>query len=255
MRDEPIARTLQRVLVWVIASGALAVFGGLEHGHVRELLWALAVALDLFGIAVGFYVPGLGRSTTRDWTFSGAHIAERSQAFVMIALGESLVIIGASLAGLGVLSGGEIAAYVLAFAMTVSLWWVYFDRTAAEAARTIAAAPDPGRHTRSAYYWIHPVMIAGIIVVAAGDRFVLADPLGIASATTSLTVLGGSALFLAGHTLFKRALWRSWPWTRLVAIVALACLIPVGTRIPGVAVGGIAVMVFVVVVILDRFGP
>src|SRR5580704_11565701 len=90
-RGEAIARTLQRVLVWVTASGSLAVIGGLQHGHSRELFWVLAVGLDLFGIAVGFFVPGMGRSESRELTLVGRHIAERSQAFVMIALGESLV--------------------------------------------------------------------------------------------------------------------------------------------------------------------
>jgi low temperature requirement protein LtrA len=65
---------------------------------------------------------------------------------------------------------GEAAAGVLAFAGTVSLWWVHFDRRAAYAARTIAASSDPGRLTRSAYYWIHPLMIAGLIVAGDADR-------------------------------------------------------------------------------------
>jgi len=252
-RSEALERNFQRVSIWIIVSGALAVVGGLQQGHLRELLWLLVVGLDLFAAAVGFYVPGLGRASTREWTVDGGHIAERSQAFVMIALGESIVIIGASLASLGVLSGAEMTAYFLAFAGTVALWWTYFDRSAAFAARTIAAASDPGRLTRSAYYWIHPLMIAGIIAIAAGDRRVLANPLGTADAATGLMLLGGSALFLAGHALFKAVLWHSWPWTRLAAIVALAVLTPVALRVPGLAVSAFAVAVVALVVILDRF--
>lgn len=107
--------------------------------------------------------------------------------------------------------------------------------------------------TRSAYYWIHPVMIAGIIAVAAGDRFVLANPLGTASSATALALLGGSAIFLTGHALFKRAIWRSWSWTRIAAIVVLALLTPVGLRVPGLAVSAFAVATVTLVVILDRF--
>lgn len=117
----------------------------------------LAIGLYLFSAAVGSYSPGLGRSETRDWTVEGGHVAERNQAFVMIELGESIVIIGASLASLGVLGSGEVPAYILAFASTVCLafastvclWWVYFDRSAAYAAhiiathRTQAASPVP----------------------------------------------------------------------------------------------------------------
>ena len=252
-RGQALERNFQRVSVWIVVSGALAVVGGLQQGHARELIWLLVVGLDLFAAAIGFYVPGLGRASTREWNVDGGHIAERSQAFVMIALGESIVIIGASLAGLSVLTGGEMIAYFLAFAGTVSLWWVYFDRSAAFAARTIAASADPGRLTRSAFYWIHPLMIAGIIVVAAGDRRVLLNPLGTADAATALILLGGFALFLAGHALFKIALWRSRPWTRMVAIVALVGLIPISLHVPTLAVDAFAVVVVASVVIFDRF--
>ncbi len=255
-RGEALEWNFQRVLIWVIVSSTLAVAGGLRQGHVRELLWLLAIGIDLFAAAIGFYVPGLGRTTTRDWNLAGGHIGERSQAFVMIALGESIVIIGASLSAFGVLSRGEMAAYVLAFAGTVALWWVYFDRSAAYATRTIAASPDPGRLARSAYYWIHPLMIAGIIAVAAGDRKVLANPLGTADAATALLLLSGSALFLAGHALFKAAMWRSWSWTRIAAIVVLALLVPISLREPGLAISAFAVAAVALVVIVDRFhGP
>ena len=251
-RGEALERNFQRLLVWVSASSVLAVAGGLQQGHLRELLWLLAIALDLFSAAVGFYVPGLGRAATREWTLDGSHIAERSQAFVMIALGESIIIIGASLSSFGFISG-EMAAYVLAFASTVALWWVYFDRSAAYAARAVAASDDPGRLARSAYYWIHPLMIGGIIAVAAGDREVLANPLSTADTATALMLLGGSALFLGGHALFKVALWHWWPWTRIGAIVALALLVPASLRAPRLGVSAVAVATVALVVILDRF--
>jgi hypothetical protein len=44
-------------------------------------------------------------------------------------------------------------------------------------------------------------------------------------------MLGGTALFLAGHAFFKWAMFGLLPWSRLVAIAALAALIPVGFAI------------------------
>lgn len=41
--------------------------------------------------------PGLGPSHTSDWTIEGGHFAERCQAFILIALGESIVISGPAL--------------------------------------------------------------------------------------------------------------------------------------------------------------
>jgi low temperature requirement protein LtrA len=39
----PLRSNFTRIEAWCIVSGALAVGGGLAHGHLRELLWLLAV--------------------------------------------------------------------------------------------------------------------------------------------------------------------------------------------------------------------
>jgi len=225
-----------------------AIIGGLAQGHLREVLWALVVALDLFSAAVGFYVPGLGRTATREWNIDGAHAAERIQAFVMIALGESIVIIGASLTGFRDLYLGEVMAYLLAFVTTVAMWWVYFDRSAAFAARALASSPDPGRLARSAFYWAQVPMVAGIIAVAAGDRLVLAQPTQPAGVATASVLLGGTAIFLAGHALFKLAIWHHVSRSHIAAIILVLLLIPIAVLLPGLAVAGLAIVGLVVVV-------
>src|SRR5260370_10974768 len=152
-RHEALERNFQRFFVWSLVGGSLAITGGLAQGHLREVLWALVVLLDLFSAAVRFYVPGLGRTAARAWDIAGAHAAERVQGVVMIALAASIVIIGASLTGFKALSLAETIAYLLAFVTTVTMWWVYFDRGAAFAARALASSPDPGPLARSAFYW------------------------------------------------------------------------------------------------------
>ena len=92
--------------------------GGLAHGHLRELLWLLAVGVDILGGIVGFATPWLGRSRTADWTIVGSHIAERCQAFILIALGESIVIIGATLSAMNGVTATSIAAFIVAGART-----------------------------------------------------------------------------------------------------------------------------------------
>ena len=49
---------------------------------------------------LGFWVPVLGRSLTADWQVEGSHIAERCSLFVIIALGKSVLVTGATFAGL-----------------------------------------------------------------------------------------------------------------------------------------------------------
>jgi len=251
-RHEALERNFDRFFVWSLLGGSLAVTGGLAQGHLREILWALVVALDLFSAAVGFYVPGLGRTATREWNIDGAHAAERIQAFVMIALGESIVIIGASLSGFKDLSLGETIAYLLAFVTTVSLWWVYFDRSAAFAAQALASSPDPGRLARSAYYWAQVPMVAGIIAVAAGDRLLLARPTQPAGVATASILLGGTAIFLAGHALFKLAVWHHVSRSYIAAIILLVLLIPIAVLLPGLAAAGLAIVGLGVVVAAMR---
>ena len=246
-RHEALERNFQRFFVWSLVGGSLAIVGGLAQGHLREVLWALVVAIDLFSAAVGFYVPGLGRTATREWNIDGAHAAERIQAFVMIALGESIIIIGASLTGFRDLHLGEVMACLLAFVTTVTMWWVYFDRSAAFAARALASSPDPGRLARSAFYWAQVPMVAGIIAVAAGDRLLLAQPTHPAGVAASI-LLGGTAVFLAGHALFKLAIWHHVSRSHIAAIILLLLLIPIAVFLPGLAVAALAIVGLVVVV-------
>jgi low temperature requirement protein LtrA len=241
-RHEALERNFERYFVWSLVGGLLAILGGLAQGHLREVLWALVVAIDLFSAAVGFYVPGLGRTATREWNIDGAHAAERIQAFVMIALGESIVIIGASLTGFKDLNLGEVMAYLLAFVTSIALWWIYFDRSAAFAASALASSPDPGRLARSAFYWAQVPIVAGIIAVAAGDRLLLARPTQPAGVATASILLGGTAIFLVGHALFKLAIWHHVSRSHITAIILLLVLIPIAVFLPGLAVAALAIV-------------
>jgi len=97
LRRDPLEKTFQRILVWCLVSGSFAIAGGLAQGHAREVLWILAAGTDLLGGAVRFYTPWLGQSETREWDIDGSHFADRCQSFLLIALGESIVVMGSAL--------------------------------------------------------------------------------------------------------------------------------------------------------------
>lgn len=251
LRGERLQIVFVRILPWTVTSGAVMLIGGFAPDHLRAVLWALSVALDLVGAALGFFVPGLGRSATTEWTISGSHFAERCQAFVLIALGESIVAIGSRLRLSGP-SGHDIVAFGVAFAGAVGLWWIYFDRAAGDSAHRIAASSDPGRLARNAFHWVHPLIVGGIIVVAAGDQRVLAEPAADATARTCWLVLGGTALFLAGHAVFKAVVWRLVSWPRVLGVVALAAVGTVAPHVSALTIGCCALAVVVCVAIADR---
>lgn len=253
LRGEKVQVNYERILVWCLISGGLAIAGGLQHGHVRELLWLLAVGVDLGGSAIGFFVPGLGRSITTDWNIEGHHMAARCQSFVLIALGESVVVIGAGLASGPSIGVRELAAIVVAFAGSVGLWWAYFDRTAEVAESILARHPDPARLGRSAYHTIHPVMIGGIVAIAAGDHAIVSHPASSAGLATALMPAGGSALFLAGHAMFKLTVWNIVSWSRVVAVAVLLAFIPIAAALPDLVVGAAAAAVVLAVAFTDPF--
>jgi low temperature requirement protein LtrA len=252
LRGHPLEANFQRILAWCVVSSALALAGGLAHGNTRILLWLGSVCVDLLGGVVGFATPGLGRSRTSDWTIEGGHFAERCQAFILIALGESIVIIGATLTDVKPVTAASVASFVVAFAGSVALWWLYFDQSAGAAAEMIARSDDPGRLGRSAYHLIHPVMVAGIIVSAAADEKVLADPGAAASTASAWMILGGPALFLAGHAAFKLVVWRVLSWPRLAGIAALGLLGLAAGAIPALALEACTAALVIAVAVSDR---
>ena len=121
-----------------------------------------------------------------------------------------------------------------------------------DVADVIASSDDPGRLGRSAYHLIHPVMVAGIIVAAAGDQQILSSPSATATAPAAWMILGGPALFLAGHAAFKYVVWGVVPRTRLAGIAVLALLALAATALPEIALAACAAAVVAAVAAADR---
>jgi low temperature requirement protein LtrA len=117
--------------------------------------------------------------------------------FVIIALGESILVTGTTFGEMEV-STAAVVAFVVAFLGSVALWWIYFARSAEAARGTISSSEDPGRMARSAYTYFHLPMIAGIIAVAAADEFSVAHPGDRGTAASVALTIGGTALFLPG---------------------------------------------------------
>jgi low temperature requirement protein LtrA len=243
-RSSSLGRNFQRILAWFAIPAVLWVAGGLLQGEARYVLWVIAVMLEYTGPVAGFWTPGLGRSTTADWTVEGGHFAERCRLFVILALGESILVTGTTFAEIEA-STATVSAFVVAFLGSVALWWLYFGRSAEAARGMFSSSEDPGRLARSAYTYFHLPMIAGIISVAAADELTVAHP-GEHGTLASVTLtLGGTALFLAGHALFKWAVFGGLSWPRVVAIAALIALIPVSFAIPTLALTGVAGLIVV----------
>jgi low temperature requirement protein LtrA len=216
-------RNFTRITIWHACAAPFWIAGAFLGHDARLPLWALAVAVEIVGPVAYFWVPGLGGSTTRDWDVDGGHIAERCALFVIIALGESILITGATFADL-TLGRITVAAFVVAFAGSVAMWAIYFNIGAERGSRQIAASDDPGRLARSGYTYLHMPIVAGIIVAAAGDDLVLHHSSDMATPSTAAIILGGPALYLAGNALFKRISAPNLPLSHLIGLAMLAVI-------------------------------
>jgi low temperature requirement protein LtrA len=248
--SHPLSRTFWRILAWLVAAGVLWVAGGLVEGGARYVLWLLALAVDYAGPVMRYMTPGLGSSRTEEWTIEGTHFAERCQLFIIIALGESILVTGTTFGEIEA-SALTVCAFVVAFLGSVALWWIYFARSAEAAREVFTSSEDPGRLGRSAYTYFHLPMVAGIIAVAAADELTVAHP-GEPGTLASITLtLGGTALFVAGHAFFKWAVFGVLPFSHAVAVAALMALIPVGFAIPTLALSGAAGLIVVGLAVWD----
>ncbi len=219
-----LTRNFQRILAWLVLSGALWIGGAFADGGARFAWWALALCIELLSPSINFWVPGLGRSSTADWNVEGGHLAERCSLFVIIALGESLLVTGTSV-GEASLSATTFEAFGIAVLGTIMMWWIYFDTGEKRARLRIRQSADPGRSARLAYTYVHVLIVAGIIASAAADEVVLLH--GESATRTQLVVtLGGPFCYLVGNALFK---WtalerRAPPLSHLAGLCVLALL-------------------------------
>jgi low temperature requirement protein LtrA len=239
-------RNFQRITSWLALSGAFWIAGGLAHGEWRFAFWLVALAIEYISPSVYFWTPGLGRSSTADWNVEGAHMAERCGLFIIIALGESILVTGAKFAELP-WAAATVGAFLVAFVGSVAMWWVYFNVGAERASRHIAGSSDAGRVARLAYTYLHLPLVAGIVLAAVADELVLAHPTGHTDAETAAVLIAAPAIYLLGNLLFKRATATSPALSHMVGMGLLALLIPVSMVLEPLILSMATTLILVVV--------
>lgn len=221
-------RNFQRIMAWQVLAALAWLAGGLAAADGPRMAWWLAaLAAETVAPMFFFWVPGLGRSQLSDWDIDGSHMAERCALFVIIALGESLLVTGSTFANVTAWAFDTAAALVVALVGVLAMWWIYFDTGAERAHHRILQSELPGRQARSAYTYLHLLIVGGIIVCAVADELVLAHPAH-AEPAGIVAIIGGPALYLIGVGWFK---WvtnqrRVPPLSHMVGLVLLAALVP-----------------------------
>ena len=179
----------------LLGAPALLILAGFLDGPAQAGLWIVALVID-YGTPYVRDVSG--------FRVFPSHFAERFGLIVIIALGESIVAIGAGL-GDDPLTLGVVVAALAGITLAAAQWWTYFDYVAIVAERKLTEAVGVARNRLARDSWgvLHGLLIAGIILTALGVKKTIGhvdEPLETVPATA---LCGGVALYLFGHVVIR----------------------------------------------------
>jgi low temperature requirement protein LtrA len=248
-------RNFVNILAWSVLSAPLWVAGALGSDELRWPFWLAALGLDLAAPLARFWLPRAGSTPTSQWQIDGRHFAERFQLFVIIALGESIVLTGATATDTG-LGSRHLVALGLAFLASTALWWLYFGRVAGAVADRIGNSEltQSGRIGRDVYTYLHLPIVAGIVLAAVGDELVIGHPDDELHYAGALVTLGGPALYLIGVMACAARIGLPENRSRAAAVLVLLALIPLAADISGLVVAAVATAVLAALVVVEQLG-
>jgi low temperature requirement protein LtrA len=211
-----------RIVPYNLATAGLLVVGGALGGDAQWVLWTGAALLIWF---TPFFTG------TEGFLVSASHFVERHGLVIIVALGESVVVIGVGAADLP-LDFELVVVALLALALSASLWWLYF-RGEDDVERAMEAA-EPARRARLALvgfgYW-HYGLLLGVVAIAAGLKKAIGHPYDELGSWVGVELAVGVALFTACTVGFRATLGLGTSGARLFAAVAALATIPLGTRL------------------------
>ena len=212
--------------------GMVAVLGGAIAGGSTQLwLWGMAILLDV--------IAALVAGDTEDWSLHPEHFSERHGLFVIIALGESLIVAAAGLTAAGV-SANILAVGALAVGTTCALWWTYFGcaKPALDREFERRSGADLSKLGRDAYTLLHFPLVLGVIGLAAAIEEIALHPADPLDLPNRIAMASGILLFTGVMSL---ALWRATgkiPGARLIlALVTGAVIVATSGVQPAVTLG------------------
>lgn len=217
-RGQQLAHNYRVLGIWSATASVFWLVGAALPEDTRLLVWLVALVIDYAAPRFEFRVPGLGSAPMQDWDTDAEHLAERNRLVFIIALGESILLMGSALTGMGAITGDTILSLVLGFTGLFVLWWNYF----ALAGHDVQGGDGSTAALRSAYAYAHALMVGGAILVAVSIELRLTHPE--LTQETVLVTIGGPLVYLTGNVLFLRSRFGRIAVSRFVAATLLVVL-------------------------------
>ncbi|MBO9555917.1 low temperature requirement protein A [Cellulomonas sp.] len=241
------ARVMLRVMPINVGIGALIGVAGLVEGPAHTVL--LLAPLVLIAVAAGIAMRS-------PFDLVAEHFVERHGLLVVIALGESVVSVGAGV-GAHDLGAGSVLGAVLVVGVIAALWWCYFSGDD-ERATLAFGAVEPRRRTAAAlraFFVDHLLMLFGLVLLGAGLHLAVEDALHPPTVATGWLIAAGVALFLVGDADYRRYLGLGAWWFRAGGAAAALLVGALASLVPSVVVLAALGLVVVATIAVDRPRP
>ncbi|HKY54241.1 MAG TPA: low temperature requirement protein A [Anaerolineales bacterium] len=175
-------------------SASAIITAGLINGSGRYWFWGLAIILH---VITSFLGSGLR------FELRVSHFVERHGLLLLVALGESIIAIGAGGSELDI---RFILAAVLGLILSAALWWIYFAHDDEDARITMLARSESARLRQAldAYFYAFIPMLFGIILLATGIKSSIGHLTTQLDTAHAFAFGGGVGLYLLGTTIFRR---------------------------------------------------
>ena len=221
--SQSVVRAIVRLSPYNVVSALLVVAGGALGGTAQDALWVVAIGLE-------WATPWL--SGLDGFEVETSHFVERHGLVLLIAIGESVVVVGVAGATLSV-DASLVVIVLLGLALSASFWWLYFgtgDDERSERALEQLSGVARARAALLAFFFAYLPLLLGLVLVAAAEHAALEEPFEPTSRRYAVVLAAGAALFLAGTGMFRSVLRLGAVLPCVVlALVALAT-VPLGSR-------------------------
>ena len=221
----------------------VVIVAGVVDADVRPWLWLGAVVMDI-GAAI---YAARGKSVR----LNAAHFVERHGLFVIIALGESLIVVGLIFAN-AERSADTLGVALFAVVITSLLWWTYFGwlKDALEMLLEREPLETERQFALHTFTMLHFPLIGGVIGIAVGFEEMVLHPGEPLETAVMVALALGLVLFIGGGAAAWARAGRQVLLPRLGVLIALVVALvlaadaqpPVVLTIVAVAIAAIAVI-------------
>lgn len=223
--------------------GLIAVLlGGILGGIWSYWFWGMAILLDVIAATLG------ARSDA--WNLYPKHFSERHGLFVIIALGETLII-----AASGVTEEftdmALLSVSFLSIGITCCLWWLYFYCTKDDLEHAMVRKKGAERSSlaRDVFSLIHFPILCGLIIYAFAIEQAMHHPKGAMAESERVALTLGVTIF---GLMLEWARWRATGKVRMllpISVIILSTLIFFLNELHtvasmGIMLGGLLVICF-----------